>query len=107
MPASRYKPEPEPFLTDIMVGATLPALNREASKIRNAAQSLAFSTFGADKDDDGESYVASVQLLGTERLNWRFGPRSAVLVGATVPYAFRIEQRYAIIAKAAGAGLGR
>lgn len=102
MPASFYRPKDAPFLTEIMVDATLPELNRRAERVAAAARSIASSVM---EPDNAARYVPAVQVVGSQTLTLGGGPRSGVLVGPVVPapFARNVEAKHGIMARAAGA----
>lgn len=102
MPSSYYRPKPPPFLTDIMVSATLPELNRRANNIANAAKQMAMAMM---EPEDAGRYASSVGIVGTATISMGGGPRAGVLVGPQVApqFARAVEAKHAIMARAAGA----
>lgn len=102
MPASYYRPEDAPFLTDIMVDATMPELHRRAERVANAAQQIAMSVM---RPEDAGRYAGAVQVVAAGTIKMGGGPRSGVLVGPLIApqFAWNVEAKHGIMARAAGA----
>lgn len=91
---TRYKPYPEPFLSDIMLGPMAGVVADYGNQIKARAQAIAPTDVG--------DYKASLDVTIDSSRRFRWGPRAIAIVSAGGSHAPAVEARHHVMQRAKG-----